>query len=269
MRLVAWRPSLVVAGALLALASSAQAQQPSPATTAPLDLTVGGPLRAEAGRPLRLHLPVKEVAAFWRRVGAVAHQLAPAAPSDSSPTTTAAIDVMLKWTDGAAEPLAVPFRDSVAEVLVGAGKERTGGYSLTWIDPAGRLAIRLPAAGEYRVEIVQPGPTAVLAGTGSQELVVFGEEVPIVVELQDPLGVTAVTVSHRSVGSGPFATAPMKLDAGDGQRGTWKYGVPRPQSAEAILEYFAEIENKAGGRTSFGSARLPYRLRLPDPTAKP
>lgn len=264
------RAQIAIALPAWLVAEWALAAAPAAVTTAPLEVIAGGPLRVEAGRPVRLRLDIGDRERFWNRVRGVAHHLAPAAPVQPTPPATAPIDVHLVWMDRGADPLDVPFRDGVAQVDVAAGKARRASYALRWTDSGGAIAVRLPAAAEgYPVEIATPGASTVVAGTGSRDLVVFGEELPLEIEVADAHGVTGATVYHRSAAQSSFTTSPMTLGAGDPARGTWKAALPRPAGAEAAVDYFVEITNAAGTRTHYGSSSMPFRLHLPDPTSQP
>ena len=236
----------------------------------PTSREAGGPLRIEAGRPLRLYLKLADRAAFCQRVRALAHELAPAAAVEPSETVTAPIEVTLHWIDPAAPLGTLRFHDGVVEVPVPAGAARVAHYTLEWTDPAGRLAVRLPAANEgYAVQIVEPGPSRVVVGSGTTDLALFGEEVPLNVEIADQKGVATATVYLRSSAAEHYTTQPMALDSGEPQRGVWKAGLRRPQSAEATLDYYVEILSRAGPRTLYGSETIPFHLHLPDPTTRP
>lgn len=239
-----------------------------PEAAEPLLLIAGGPMRIEAGRRLRLRLEVADPPPFWSAMRAVTHRLAPAAPVGPSTASTAPVVVELRWRDPVAAPLSLRFEGGLATIDVPAGPPRTGRYSLVWSDPAGRAEVRLPAdAAGFPVEIVAPGASTIISATGSVDLEVFGEELPIGFEIADPRGISGAMVFHRSAPATTFATAAMRLDAGTPDRGIWKAALPRPEGAEATVEYYVEIINSAGARTLSGSAGVPYRLYLPDPTA--
>jgi len=228
-----------------------------------------GDIRVEMGRPLRLMLAITDHPSLSKAATEIAHALSSGEPMAPTTALTGPIQITLHWDDPVGRPRVVPIQAGEGEVHIPEGPERTARYCLVWRSTDGLFDLMVPSAPRrFVAQIIRRQRTTVVEGTGSFSGVVFGDEVPIEVRVSDPVGVDTATTLHRSRAPLAYTTSPMSRVDGTPREGRWRTLVPRPPGLETTFEYYVEITNRAGDKTTYGSASLPLKIQLLDPTTR-
>lgn len=248
-------------------AASTVARASVPPGAAVLEAPVGN-LRVEMGRLLRLRLSMEDPERLWRCLRSISHTLAPAAGAPVTTSSAIPLDAIVHWSDPLASEALLPMRSGTVELYIEKGRPRVASYYLTWRLPGGDLALTAPAPpARFKAEIIGAQTATVLEGTGNLDDVIFGERVPIRMRIFSASPLSTVTVYHRSQVGVEYSSSPASRTEGAEPESLWVVELDRPPGLEAFIEYWADIEDVTGNRSSYGTAELPFRVRLLDPTA--
>jgi hypothetical protein len=238
----------------------------------PQELAVGD-IQVEVGRPLRLRLNLQDERPLWDCAGLVSRALAPAATSTPLTSAPPPIEAVVLWDDPVGGERTLPVTGSIVAFSIPAGPPRTATYCVVWKASDGSFELRVPASpGRFKARIIQPQPAIVVDATGSAEGVLLGDRFPVRVRVTDLAGLRSVQLFYRSTSAGgsvpstpSYTSAPMACAEPSPGGGLWTGTIPRPSGNESNVDYYVEIVDTVGRRSTYGTSEAPHRIRLRDP----
>ncbi|MBI4872383.1 MAG: hypothetical protein HY814_12550 [Candidatus Riflebacteria bacterium] len=263
------KTALLAAALLFWSGAALAADSPAPV---PQEFAIGD-LQVEMGRPLRLRLNLQDALPLWNCATSVARAMAPAA--SSSPVTSAArpIEAVVLWNDPAVGERTLPVSESIAVLSSPAGPPRTAVFCVVWKADDGSFELRVPASpGWFRAQLIRPQPAVVVEATGSAEGVLLGDRFPVRVRVTDREGLKSLHLFYRSTSqevsstaTPNYTSAPMVCAEPGPGGGLWTGTIPRSSEGESTVDYYVEIVDTAGRKSSYGTSTAPHRIRLRAP----